>query len=45
MFKYDYVCQQKGDEASSIRDMALPEGWEWTDDWQIDLSRAVDEEG
>ena len=23
----------------------LPEGWEWQDDWLIDLNRAVDEEG
>lgn len=23
----------------------LPEGWKWDDDWKIDLSRAVDEEG
>lgn len=25
--------------------MPLPEGWKWDDDWQIDLNRAVDEEG
>lgn len=22
-----------------------PEGWEWLDDWQVDINRAVDEEG
>ena len=26
-------------------EVELPEGWEWQDDWLIDLNRAVDEEG
>lgn len=35
----------KGDPLPPRSDTTLPEGWEWQDDWQIDLSRAVDEEG
>ena len=29
----------------SRNQIGLPENWRWEDDWQIDLSRAVDEEG
>lgn len=36
---------QKGDAGTSLREIKLPDGWEWQDDWQIDLNRAVDEEG
>ena len=39
------ICPQKGDETESLEQTKLPEGWEWADDWQIDLNRAVDEEG
>ncbi|XP_076460960.1 myoferlin-like isoform X2 [Babylonia areolata] len=35
----------KGDVTASLDETPLPEGWEWQDDWQIDLNRAVDEEG
>ncbi|XP_070210966.1 myoferlin-like isoform X3 [Littorina saxatilis] len=35
----------KGDAGTSLREIKLPDGWEWQDDWQIDLNRAVDEEG
>ncbi|XP_076439100.1 myoferlin-like [Babylonia areolata] len=35
----------KGDKRESLVDIKVPEGWEWLDDWQIDLNRAVDEEG
>ena len=39
-------CQhQKGDKTQSRTEMNLPAGWVWEDEWQIDLSRAVDEEG
>ena len=31
---------------STARDeVELPNGWDWQDDWLIDLNRAVDEEG
>ncbi|KAL4231637.1 hypothetical protein ACF0H5_009217 [Mactra antiquata] len=35
----------KGDPMSSKGELELPAGWIWEDDWQIDLNRAVDEEG
>ncbi|XP_052821675.1 myoferlin isoform X1 [Octopus bimaculoides] len=35
----------KGDVMPSKDETKLPEGWKWDDDWKIDLSRAVDEEG
>ncbi|BFY97443.1 hypothetical protein BsWGS_00482 [Bradybaena similaris] len=35
----------KGDPATDRNATPLPEGWKWDDDWQIDLNRAVDEEG
>lgn len=36
---------QKNDACVGRDDIELPKGWEWEDDWNIDLSRAVDEEG
>ena len=36
---------QKGDECPSKAETNLPAGWIWEDEWQIDLNRAVDEEG
>ncbi|XP_025096654.1 myoferlin-like isoform X4 [Pomacea canaliculata] len=35
----------KGDQMLSRQDLKPPEGWEWVDDWQVDLGRAVDEDG
>ncbi|KAK3744089.1 hypothetical protein RRG08_018716 [Elysia crispata] len=35
----------KGDPCSDKSAFPLPSGWKWDDDWQIDLNRAVDEEG
>ncbi|KAK3095803.1 hypothetical protein FSP39_019399 [Pinctada imbricata] len=35
----------KGDTLPSKEETDLPPGWVWEDEWQIDLSRAVDEEG
>ncbi|XP_056005339.1 myoferlin-like isoform X15 [Ostrea edulis] len=35
----------KGDEMPPRDSVDLPPGWVWEDVWQIDLSRAVDEEG
>ncbi|XP_065924822.1 myoferlin isoform X7 [Magallana gigas] len=35
----------KGDEMAPKDSVELPPGWVWEDVWQIDLSRAVDEEG
>ena len=29
----------------SKAEVELPAGWVWEDEWQIDLNRAVDEEG
>ena len=34
-----------GEEAHNKNEIESPEGWDWTDDWQIDLTRAVDENG
>ncbi|XP_062590633.1 dysferlin-like [Saccostrea cucullata] len=35
----------KGDEMPPKDSVELPPGWVWEDVWQIDLSRAVDEDG
>ncbi|KAH3789669.1 hypothetical protein DPMN_167855, partial [Dreissena polymorpha] len=35
----------KGDPSPSKGEMELPAGWVWEDEWQIDLGRAVDEDG
>ena len=48
LFFVSYYCcyfSQKGDATSSKEETQLPEGWAWEDEWQIDLNRAVDEEG
>lgn len=44
------VCEitfhsQKGDAAISRHEIELPSGWDWQSDWDVDLNRAVDEEG
>ena len=39
------MFKQKGDASQSKGEMELPAGWVWEDEWQIDLGRAVDEEG
>lgn len=36
---------QKGDKSPAKLDIEAPDGWEWTDEWQVDLNRAVDEYG
>jgi len=28
-----------------MEEIEAPEGWEWKDEWQVDLNRAVDEFG
>ncbi|KAH9524694.1 hypothetical protein Btru_027538 [Bulinus truncatus] len=35
----------KGDPTESISNIPLPSGWQWDEDWQPDLNRAVDEDG
>ncbi|XP_070540972.1 myoferlin-like isoform X9 [Ptychodera flava] len=35
----------RGDAVTPRDEIEAPEGWEWDDDWQIDLNRGVDEEG
>ena len=43
-----YLCCcifQKGDEMPAKTAIDLAPGWIWEDEWQIDLNRAVDEEG
>jgi len=43
-----FICNcivQKGDAATAKDDVELPSGWEWKEDWQVDLNRAVDEYG
>lgn len=34
-----------GEEHVKKEAIVPPEGWEWVDEWVVDLSRAVDEEG
>jgi len=36
---------QKGDRSPVKDEIKAPEGWEWEDEWQVDLNRAVDEYG
>jgi len=36
---------QKGDKSPEKLEINAPEGWEWQDEWQVDLNRAVDEYG
>ena len=36
---------QKSDASVARDEVELPAGWVWEEDWQIDLNRAVDEEG
>lgn len=36
---------QKGDPCPAKEEVPLPGGWKWDDEWQVDLNRAVDEEG
>lgn len=35
----------KGDPCAAPKDVVLPVGWEWVDEWQVDLNRPCDEEG
>ncbi|XP_077992044.1 myoferlin-like isoform X14 [Glandiceps talaboti] len=35
----------RGDAITPRDEIEAPEGWEWDDDWQIDLNRGVDEDG
>ncbi|XP_055863087.1 myoferlin-like isoform X4 [Biomphalaria glabrata] len=35
----------KGDPTESIANIPLPSGWQWDEDWQPDVNRAVDEDG
>uniref|UniRef100_T1IIT4 C2 domain-containing protein n=1 Tax=Strigamia maritima TaxID=126957 RepID=T1IIT4_STRMM len=36
---------KKGNQSVAHCDLECPPGWEWEDCWQVDLMRAVDEEG
>ncbi|CAG0890724.1 unnamed protein product, partial [Cyprideis torosa] len=35
----------RGDPAPVRDDVEAPPGWNWEDDWEVDMNRAVDEEG
>jgi len=35
----------RGDAINHRDEIAAPEGWVWEDDWQVDVNRAVDEDG
>ena len=45
MFRRVPLFVQKSDATTAKQDVELPAGWTWTDDWQVDLNRAVDENG
>ncbi|KAI3388907.1 hypothetical protein SNEBB_006737 [Seison nebaliae] len=40
-----YYTDIKGDNMPSLDNVPLPDGWEWMDEWEIDVNRAVDENG
>lgn len=40
-----YFILQKGDPLPSRLEYQIPVGWVWEDEWDMDLGRAVDEEG
>ena len=43
--KVFYFILQKGDPLPSRLEYQIPVGWVWEDEWEMDLGRAVDEEG
>lgn len=45
MLSFKFIVLQKGDPLASRTEIQLPVGWTWEDEWDIDLSRAVDEDG
>ena len=44
-FQYYLRLFQKGDPTTGKDELELPAGWEWKDEWQVDLNRAVDDNG
>ncbi|XP_078285160.1 myoferlin-like [Rhinoraja longicauda] len=42
---FELFTDEKGNRHLSIDEIECPEGWEWKEEWDIDFSRAVDEDG
>ncbi|XP_072122859.1 myoferlin-like isoform X4 [Mobula birostris] len=42
---FEHYTDVKGNRHLSMEDIECPDGWEWKEEWNPDLSRAVDESG
>ncbi|XP_069773690.1 myoferlin-like isoform X3 [Narcine bancroftii] len=42
---FEHYTDVKGNRHRSMEEIECPDGWEWKEEWNIDLYRAVDENG